>query len=487
VIRTIRFLEDSLRGIAASGRMPIADSNIRERPDGQVAVDVMPADAWDRILYARWRAEVRMERDIPQSEARAHIGGIHTKPETARPGVTAVLGAGNVSSITPLDVVHQLFVEGRTVVAKCHPMNEYIGPQLEHAFGGLIDEGFLRFVYGGGEVGAAMIAHAGVDAVHLTGSERTFDAIVWGVGPEAAERRARGEPRVGKAMTAELGNVSPVVVLPGKWSTAAIRSQAEHVATQVLHNAGHNCNAAEVLVLPAEWPQREEFMEALAAAVSSRAPRLAYYPGSGDRFDRIVGSGTRVRMFGERSLDVVPPAIVEGIDPSGDAAVFGEEAFCHVLAVTDLDGSDAASYLDRAVEFCNDRLRGTLNATILVDPSTARSLDSGLGRAVTALRYGTVGVNLWAAAGFPLGVTPWGAYPGHPREDIQSGTGFVHNARLVDRPEKTVIAAPFRQIPKPPWSLFHGRSGPALRATTMFEAQPGWTRLAKVLRYAVRP
>jgi aldehyde dehydrogenase (NAD(P)+) len=278
-----------------------------------------------------------------------------------------------------------------------------------------------------------------------------------------------------------------VVVLPGKWSTAAIRSQAEHVATQVLHNAGHNCNAAEVLVLPAEWPQREEFMEALAAAVSSRAPRLAYYPGSGDRFDRIVGSGTRVRMFGERSLDVVPPAIVEGIDPAGDAAAFGEEAFCHVLAVTDLDGSDAASYLDRAVEFCNDRLRGTLNATILVDPSTARSLDSGLGRAVTALRYGTVGVNLWAAAGFPLGVTPWGAYPGHPREDIQSGTGFVHNARLVDRPEKTVIAAPFRQIPKPPWSLFHRRSGPALRATTMFEAQPGWTSLAKVLRYAVRP
>jgi len=487
VIRTIRFLEDSLRGIAASERVPIADSNIRERPDGQVAVDVMPGDAWDRILYPRWRAEVRMERDIPLSEARAHLGGIHTKPEAGRPGVTAVLGAGNVSSITPLDVVHQLFVEGRTVVAKCHPMSEYIGPQLEDAFGALIDEGFLRFVYGGGEVGAAMIAHAGVDTVHLTGSERTFDAIVWGVGAEASERKSRQEPLVDKEMTAELGNVSPVVVVPGQWSSEAIRRQAEHVATQLLHNAGHNCNAAEVLVLPAEWPQRDEFMEALAAAVSSRPPRLAYYPGSDDRFDRIVGSGTRVQMFGERSLGVVPPAIVEGIDPSGDAAAFGEEAFCHVLAVTDLEGSDAATYLGRAVDFCNDRLRGTLNATILVDPSTARSIGADLGRAVTELRYGTVGVNVWAAAGFPLGVTPWGAYPGHPPEDIQSGTGFVHNARLVDRPEKTVITAPFRQVPKPPWSLFHRRGGPALREATMFEARPGSARLGRVLRYALRP
>ncbi|HSM01073.1 MAG TPA: aldehyde dehydrogenase family protein [Acidimicrobiia bacterium] len=487
VIRTIRFLEDSLRGIASSGRVPLPDSAIRERPDGQVVVDVMPGDAWDRILYRGWSAGVWMDPSVGRGEARDHMGGIHTKPEMARPGVVAVLGAGNVASITPLDIVHQMFVEGRTVVAKCHPINEYIGPHLEHAFQRLVDEGFLRFVYGGPAVGAALIEHPDVDGVHLTGSERTFDAIVWGAGEEATHRRETGQPRVSKPITAELGNVSPVIVVPGNWSTGSIRWQAEHVATQVLLNAGHNCNATEVLILPAEWPQRDEFMEAVADAIGSQPPRVAYYPGSDDRFDRIAGSGTKVRMFGERRLGMVPPAIIEGVDPESNAPAFREEAFCHVLSVTDLEGADPASYLERAVAFCNERLRGTLNATILIDPGTAKSIGPALDRAVSDLRYGTVAVNVWAAAGFPIGVTPWGAYPGHTLQDIQSGIGFVHNARLIDRPQKAVITAPFRLVPAPPWSVFHRRGGPALRETTMFEARPGPLALAKVLRYAVRP
>jgi acyl-CoA reductase-like NAD-dependent aldehyde dehydrogenase len=256
VLRTLRFLEDSLSGIASMGRVPIPESAIRERPDGQVAVSVMPADKWDRILYPRWTAEVRMEQGIPLEAARSFLGGIHTKPDTGVPEVAAVLGAGNVSSITPLDVVHRLFVDGHVVVAKCHPINEYIGPYLERAFGPLIDEGMVRFVYGGAETGARLIEHGGVDRVHITGSERTHDAIVWGDGDEAARRRAAGQPLLRKPVTSELGNVSPVVVVPGRWSDRQLRHQAEHVATQVLHNAGHNCNAAEVLVLPEAWPQR---------------------------------------------------------------------------------------------------------------------------------------------------------------------------------------------------------------------------------------
>jgi len=486
VIRTVRFLEDTLRGISETGRVPIPDSAIRERRDGQVAVDVMPGDAWDRVMYPGWKAEVRMERGIPFAEARDHLGGIHTKPQTAIPGVTAVLGAGNVASITPLDVVHQMFVEGRTVVAKCHPMNEYIGPQLESAFGHLIDEGYLRFVYGSPTVGAALVGHEAVGSVHLTGSERTFNTIVWGSGAEAAERRREGKPLLHKPITAELGNVSPVIVVPGRWSATAIRHQAEHVATQVLLNAGHNCNAAEVLILPASWPQRDEFMEALAVAMAAPPPRVAYYPGSDGHFDRIASSGSRVQMFGERGPGMVPPAIVSGIDPESDAPAFIEEAFCHVLSVTDLPGDDPVQFLTGAVAFCNERLRGTLNATILVDPDTAKSLGDVLDRAVDGLRYGTVAINVWAAAGFPIGLTPWGAYPGHTRQDIQSGTGFVHNARLVDRPEKAVITTPFRQVPKPPWSVFHRRSGPALRAASMFEADPGPARLSRLLWHAVR-
>jgi hypothetical protein len=105
---------------------------------------------------------------------------------------------------------------------------------------------------------------------------------------------------------------------------------------------------------------------------------------------------------------------------------------------------------------------------------------------VERLRYGSIGINVWAAAAFPLGVTPWGAYPGHRRNDVQSGIGFVHNARLIDRPQKSIVRAPFVMTPAPPWSVFHRRSAQALRAVARFEAKPGPGRFAAVLASALR-
>jgi hypothetical protein len=49
----------------------------------------------------------------------------------------------------------------------------------------------------------------------------------------------------------------------------------------------------------------------------------------------------------------------------------------------------------------------------------------------------------------------WGAFPGHSAEDIQSGTGVVHNAFLFDHPQKSVVTAPFRMMPKPVWFADH--------------------------------
>ena len=45
-----------------------------------------------------------------------------------------------------------------------------------------MDEGYLAFVYGGGEEGKFLCNHSAVESIHLTGSEATYDAIVWGPG-----------------------------------------------------------------------------------------------------------------------------------------------------------------------------------------------------------------------------------------------------------------------------------------------------------------
>jgi len=71
----------------------------------------------------------------------------------------------------------------------------------------------------------------------VTGSARTYDAILYGTGPQGAERKRRSQPLLKKPITSELGGVGPTVVLPGKWSKADIRFQAENV-TQVAGSYG---------------------------------------------------------------------------------------------------------------------------------------------------------------------------------------------------------------------------------------------------------
>ncbi len=260
--------------------------------------------------------------------------------------------------------------------------------------------------------------------------------------------------------------------------------QAEHVATQLLQNAGYNCNAAKVVVLPEIWDQRRKFMDLVGEKLASRPDRPPYYPGSLERYGRIVDGGGEVRTYGD-SEEGLPPTIVS-VEADADHPAFTEEAFCRIMASVNLPGDGPGEFLDRAVAFCNDRLRGTLNATLLVDRATLKANRPAVERAIDDLRYGTVGLNLWGAAGFPLGVTPWGAFPGHTLNDIGSGIGFVHNARLIDRPQKTVVQAPFVLVPKPTWSVFHGNAEAALRKATAFEARPAAWRIPGLLASAVR-
>src|SRR5213079_2621398 len=111
--------------------------------------------------------------------------------------------------------------------------------------------------------GAYLVAHDGVDEIHITGDHRTYDAIVFGSGDDGAKRRQHDKPVVGKRVTAELGNVSATIVVPGPWSDADIAYQAEHVVTQKAHNGGFNCVAAQILVLPSSWIRSHDFVASI--------------------------------------------------------------------------------------------------------------------------------------------------------------------------------------------------------------------------------
>jgi acyl-CoA reductase-like NAD-dependent aldehyde dehydrogenase len=485
-VRGLRFHRDAIRRIARDGR-PKVPGPIRTRSDGRVTARVMPSDLLDRLMWLGVTADVWMEPGVTAADVPATMATAYVNPNVG--GVCLVLGAGNVSSIGPLDVIHKLFVENRVVVLKTHPVTAHLADVYDRALEPLVRRGFLRIVHGDAVQGGYLCHHPGVDELHITGSDKTYEAIVYGAGDDGHARKLRDEPILHKPFSAELGNVTPIIVVPGRWSAADIDYQADNIATMLTNNAGFNCTTARAIVTHAGWPQRDALLGAIRRRLAATAPRDAFYPGAAIRYDAFRRTHPTAESIGEPRDGQLPWLLIPGLDPdAADEPCFRVEAFCSVVGETALEAPDTATFLDRAVAFANDRLWGSLNATLIVDPRTARrpEVRAALDRAIAGLRYGTVSINHWSAIGYGLGITPWGAFPGHPRRDIQSGTGFVHNPLMFGRSEKTVVRAPFRARPKPVWFHSHRTAMALARRLVPFEADRSLRRLPAILWLALR-
>lgn len=460
-LRTLRSI--SQRGEPALPRM-------KRRRDGRVVMAVFPHDLYDRILLSGVYADVWMQPGLSPEDVRDMAGDFYRAPNPDG-RVALVLGAGNISSIAPLDVLYKMLADGCVCMLKMNPVNEYLGTILERALEPFVDAGFLRFAYGGADTGEYLCGHEAVEEIHITGSEATHTAIAYG-------------PGAGKPITSELGNVSPTIVLPGPWTADDIIFQAQNIATQKAHNAGFNCIASQVLVLPGGWQHTQALRDAIDGVFVDMEQRPEYYPGAAQRRQSLTGGRDALRAL----IDVDASDV--------DNRAFTNEAFCGVLACTELDGG-VETYLRDAVAFANDRLHGTLGANIIAHPATMREYGASLDDAVANLRYGCVGINAWTGVGYFVNETPWGAYPGHTLADIQSGIGVVHNSYFLRGTEKSVVRAPFAPfprsfttgeyalLPKPPWFVTNRRQDEIGRALCDFEAARSPWKAAAVAALAM--
>lgn len=481
VLRYMRQLERSMRTLAAGGT---PTGNPRRVGGRLPAVDILPDDIFDRLFYRGFRAEIRLQSSIESDLSQALLTQEWRRPAPGK--VALVLGAGNVTSIAPMDALTKMVVERKAVLVKTHPVLDSLGPLIERTFSPFIEAGLLRVVSGGARTGSYLCRHASVDEIHITGSDRTHDAIVFGSGEEGTERRRENRPLLDKPITSELGNVSPVIVVPGRWSAGDIAFHAANVASMLANNAGFNCNAARLIVLSRSWSQKGDFMEAIRRVLSGIRPRKAWYPGSIAKHQRFMEAYPAAQRFGAAGEGELPWTLIGPLDPERDEIGFREEAFCGLFGLVELEGADIDSFLPNAVRFVNQKVWGTLNACLIVDPRTARAHRTGVEDAIDGLRYGTVCLNHWPAVGYALASLPWGAYPGHAMNDIQSGRGFVHNAFLYGGIEKAVIRGPFRLWPHPPWFVTRKRSLELARMLTEFEAEPSFWRVPRIFRQAMR-
>ncbi|MFD4691072.1 aldehyde dehydrogenase family protein [Streptomyces sp. NPDC058463] len=478
-----------LRRIAA-GRDPLADRTVHEE-DGRTRVNVFPATGWDSLLLNGFKAEVWMRPGVTAEQTRACAAGEY-RGRQGNPAVALVLGAGNVAAITALDILHKLYAEGQVVIAKMNPVNAYLRPHFEYVFAEFVERGWLRFVDGGAAEGGYLSRHEGVDAIHVTGSDRTHDAIVWGTDEDAGQRRRDDLPLITKPFSSELGGVSPCIVVPGPWSDADFRFQAEHIVTSKMNNSGHNCIASQILVLPRDWDGTERLLDEIRRVLRELPERADYYPGAADRLASVRAAHPTAEVHGDGCRLLVPD-ITDHEDPLVIDEVFGS-----ALGVVRLPGATPAEFLRHAVDFANATLPGTLGATLIVHPRTEKANQEAMATAIAELRYGTLGINCWSAVGFLLGFTPWGAFPGHTRQNIGSGIGFVHNAFMLEDIEKTVLRAPFTPAPRglvtgdpslsprPPYFVTHRTALTTVERLTRFTAAPSLTKLPALFAAALR-
>lgn len=480
-LRNTRLLAETLDAMVREGRPPLGHGS-STRADGRVEVEVFPTGGLDKALFAGFSCKILLEAGLDARTAHEKQASFYWK-KNPEGRIALILGAGNVSSIPPMDALYKMFVDGCVCIVKMNPVNEWVGEFLIEAFKPLVDKGYLRIVYGGGAVGKYLTEHPAIEDIHITGSDKTHDLIVWGPpGEERERRKAANEPvlAANKTITSELGNVSPVVIVPGPFSDAELAFVARNVVTMVTNNASFNCNAAKMLVTAKGWPQRDKLLALIAQFLETVPPRKAYYPGARDRYEDLTRGRSNVKKLGAPGFDSLPWAIVSDVD-AGDPKekLLVTEPFCGMISHVEISTNEPAQFLRDATPFCNDRLWGTLNAMLVVHPTTEReqAVRNELDRAILDLRYGSVTINHWPGVVYGMVSPPWGGHPSATLANIQSGIGWVHNTYMIEGIEKSVMRGPLVVSPKPAWFFDNKKTHEIGRKMVAIEADPSWLKV----------
>ncbi len=487
VLRQFRLLIEALSALQRRRPAPIGE--LGRTVDGRLSIEVFPGSVLDGLLQPSTRAEVHIRAGIGEREMLSARGRFYRQPAPAG-RVVLVLGAGNSAGAPVQDVLTRMFNEGKVCLLKLHPLNGYLAPLLEEAFAEAVGRDFLRIVSGGTAEGAYLSQHPSVDEIHLGGCTETHEEILWGPAQAGAtERKRQHHPLHQKPVTSVLGGLTPVLIVPGPYLDRQLAFQAEALAGALVHNAAMNCHTPRLLVTPRGWTQRDAFLRHLERALAAAPLRMAYYPGTTERWERLTAGRPGLRTIGAPIGGMLPWTLVPGLDAADRREpLFTGESFCPALGEVEIGSTDPVEFLQQAVGFVNERVWGSLATMLIVHPRTEADpqLAATLSRAISQLRYGAVTVNVWPAMLSAIGSAPWGAHPSAVATDVQSGRGWAHNTSMLDEVEKAVMRQALTLQFKPAYVPGHRSANTLLRRLAAVERGAGWAGLPGVLEAALR-
>ncbi len=426
---------------------------------------VFPNNFIERITFPFIDAKVIFNKSMSFDDINKYRG--FSKRYDIDPSITLVLGAGNFSSIPYLDVLYHLITRKSVILLKLNPVNEYLKPVFEKVFQNFIERGYIIVTTGNIDESKYMATHPGINHIHLTGSDKTFEDIVYGRELTEKERRSKSLSKVNnKPISSELGNVTPIIIHPGKWSTSDIKYQARKIVTAKLNNNGFNCIAAQVVVLPDGWGQTETLIKYVKHYMSKAKERKAYYPESIERLEKLEKDKGYERV---NALSCVTPHLTREIKAYSKFEI--DEVWSSTIYFKKIEYTSVEDFANKAIDYCNDELWGNLGVSVIIKDHDRKFNKHITNLYVNNLNYGTVAINEWAAIGYIIPQLPWGGFPGNRDNDIQSGQSVVHNSMLFESPLKGVVNTKFRisRIIDPPWFVTNKKARRLFKNLTYYQ------------------
>jgi len=483
----------NLEAIEKTSR-PLPPVAVRSTANGKRIVTVYPDGIKESMMAVGMTGEIILA-DGGGTEKNSADGLQHTSLDAvAVGGVAGVLGAGNFDA--PVETLCEMFLKSRVCIFKSNPTNALTDSIYDKIFEPLISKGYLAYLSGGGAVGSALATHPCIDEIVLTGSIETLQKVKWGsTASEQTKNKKNNTPLVTKPICAELGAVTPWIIVPGKqWDRRSVDKHARAVAFAKMANNGYACVSPQLLIVAENWKWRQEFMDRVRYWLGQHPGGASFYPSSAEShsFFKSLPNAEVIWQLGEEggaNAALVqqpkrqPPIFIPNIstDDEEQNVLLQREAWCPVLAEVPIpnghDDKDSMKFLNSAFQFAEKNVNGSLSTCIIIDDRTMKNNSKELDALIASIPYGIVGVNIYPAYAHGMSKLIWGAYPGY----TASGQGMMGNSGLFKNPEKMVLRAPFMHLGRKALEVMDPRQHYLLSSRlTTYTFRPGYLNLVKM-------
>ncbi len=310
-------------------------------------------------------------------------------------GVYAAITPWNFPTLIPVELIAPGIAAGNTLVVKPSEWTPVaMANFMEIMADAGLPDGVVNVIYGGGEVGARLVTHPGIDGIGFVGSHVTAEKIVRAAGLKRSLIEASGNGPVIVCEDADLARAAQGAVFGGFFCAGQVCCATERV---LVHERVHDAFVDEVVKAAAGWQLGDPFDPATRVGPMNNEPTAAKM----DRhLEDATAKGATVVLGGSRESGrptdlYYRPTVLT--DVGLDTLVNREETFGPIVPLIRVSSDD------EALRVANDSHLGLQAAVYTSD--LARAF-----RYADALRVGNVVVNdstdYWEAH------EPFGGAPG---------------------------------------------------------------------------